>query len=133
MKKSHLSIALYLLLVFASGVLVGGFGHRLYSVNSNEARNERPRPEVFRKRYVERMERRLKLSADQIVKLNAILDVTGARLNELRERSKPETHQIHQEQVQSIQAILTEEQQREYAKMREEREKERKQRGNPPS
>jgi hypothetical protein len=125
MKKSNWSVAAYLFLVFASGVLVGGFGHRLYSANSVSA-TERPLgQEDYRKKYVAEAQSRLKLTPDQVQRLNEIMDLTGARFRELRERHRPEMRQIHQEQVDKINAILSAEQQAEYAKMREERERER--------
>lgn len=129
MKKSSWSVAGYLLLVFLSGVLVGGFGHRLYSTNSvrptGPAERQPTRPEDFRKKYVAEMQNRLKLTSSQLEQLNGILDITRERYRELRERSRPEMRQIQQEQVEKIQAILNQDQQKEFAKFREEREKER--------
>ena len=126
MKRSNWSVAASLLLVFSSGVLVGGFGHRLYSAKTVIA-TERPLgPEDYRRKYIEEARARLRLNDDQVEKLDAIMDLTGARVRELRERHRPEMRQIHQEQVDKINAILSPEQQREYAKMREERDRERK-------
>jgi hypothetical protein len=130
MKKSNWSVAFSLLLVFASGVLVGGFGHRLYSAKSVTATARPMGPEDYRKKYVAEAQSRLKLTPDQVQSLNAIMDLTGARFRELHERNRPERRQIHQEQVDKINGILNPEQQREYAKMREERE--RKRRESPP-
>jgi hypothetical protein len=125
MKKSTWSVAVYVLIVFASGVLVGAFGHRLYSAKSVVAREQQrpPKPEEYRKGYVSRLEARLKLTAEQVEKLNAILDGTRSRYREIRERTKPEMKQIQEEQVQQIESILNAEQQKEYAKFRAEREK----------
>jgi hypothetical protein len=129
MKKSSWSVAAYLIAVFASGVLVGAVGHRLYSTNpviATTATEHQPtRPEDYRKKYVSEMQTRLKLSASQLEQLNGILDITRERFRELRERTRPEMKQIQQEQVEKIQIILNSDQQKEYAKMREERERER--------
>ena len=121
-RKSNWSVALYLFFVFASGVLVGGFGHRLYSAKSVTATG----PEDYRAKYVAEVQSRLNLTSDQVDKLNAIMDLTRARVRELRERSRPEMRQIHQEQVDKMNAILSPEQQREYADFRQERERARK-------
>jgi hypothetical protein len=132
MKKPSWSVAAYLVLVFASGVLVGGFGHRLYSTSSviatSPAERQPNRPEDFRKKYVAEMQSRLQLNSSQLEQLNGILDVTRERYRELRERTRPEMKQIQQEQVEKIQAILNPGQQQEYAKFREERERERQRR-----
>jgi hypothetical protein len=125
MKKSNWSVAIYLFLVFASGVLVGGFGHRLYSAKSVTATVRPLGPEDYRKKYVAEARSRLELNPDQVQRLNEIMDLTGARFRELHERNRPERRQIHEEQVEMINAILSPDQQREYAKMREEREQER--------
>ena len=127
-KKSNWSVAVYLLIVFASGALVGGFSHRLYSAKSVSAVERRLGPEDYRKKYVAEAQSRLNLTPEQVENLNVIMDLTRARFRELRERNEPEVKQIHREQVDKINAMLSPEQQREYAQMREEREQERKRR-----
>lgn len=44
MTRSSISVALYVALVFASGVAVGGFGHWLYASRSVSATTGRPSP-----------------------------------------------------------------------------------------
>jgi hypothetical protein len=129
--KGRFSAALYLLLVFASGALVGAFGHRLYTVGTVSAdKRGRPKnPEEWRKRYINDLQSRLNLSSDQMTQLNVILDETRERFREVHERTDPERKAIHQQQVDRINAMLSEEQRSEYAKFRAEREK---QRGRPP-
>jgi uncharacterized membrane protein len=123
-------IGAYVLGVFLSGVLVGGFAHRLYMVRSvNSAPLSRPRsPEEFRKRYMEEMRTRLHLSREQETTLSQILDETRDRFKELRDRTKPqmdaiqaEQRAIHEEQVAKVKAILNDPQKAEYDKMRAER------------
>ena len=125
MKLSRAAIAVYIGLVFASGALLGAFGHRLYTVSSVSAKTTR-NPEEFRKRYLAEMQRRLNLTPDQAVNLNAILDQTRARYNEARERMR---ESLRQEQVAKVRAILTQEQQVEYEKVQEERQQRQKQKG----
>lgn len=122
MSRSKFVIGIYVAVVFVSGVLVGGFGHRLYtasSVRANVTRN----PEEYRKRYLDEMRARLKLSQDQVQKLNAILDSTRNEFREFRERHKDEYRTIQDGQVKKINDLLTPQQQAEYHKMRDERDK----------
>ncbi|HWZ34034.1 MAG TPA: hypothetical protein VNX18_22000 [Bryobacteraceae bacterium] len=121
MKLSRAAIALYVGLVFASGLVLGAFGQRLYTASVVVPR-QRPNPEEFRKRIVAEYQSRLKLSPDQVGKLNQILDDTRARMEETRKSMRPAYQKIHEEQVAKIREILAPEQLSEYDKMRKERE-----------
>ena len=133
MRRSNLSAGLYLVLVFLSGALVGGFGHRLYTMNPVSASTvSRPKPEDFRKKYVEEMRTRLKLNAVQQQQLSQIMDVTRDRYRELHERTKPQLDAIKAQEKeiqgqhrQEVRAILSDVQRSEYEKMIAEREKHR--------
>ena len=125
MKRSSSSAALYLALVFLSGALVGGFGHRLYMMKSVSANTAPRNPEEFRRKWVDEMQTRLRLSPDQMGKLQTILDKTRQRYHEVHERSKPEMTAIQEDQVRKVNAILTPVQQTEYEKLRAEREERR--------
>jgi hypothetical protein len=125
MKRSNLSVAIYLLVVFLSGAVVGGFAHRLYMVKNVQAGPGRPRPEEFRQRYLGEMKSRLQMDDTQTARLNEILDRTATRFKSLRESHKPAYAQIHEEQVREINAILNDSQKAEYEKFRQEREKRR--------
>jgi len=123
MKKSGFIVALYLLLTFFSGVAVGGFGFWLYTTRSvNAESGGRLSPEEYRKRYVQEMESRLKLTPDQLQKLSVILDSTRALFKEVADKHRPEFDAIQQHQTHQIRAILNPEQQVEYEKLRAERE-----------
>ena len=122
MRLNRAGIALYVGLIFASGVAIGAFGHRLYTANSISANTTR-NPEEWRKRYMSEMTSRLGLRHEQVTKLNTILDETRARFQEVHEKSRPEMEAIRKEQIQRIRAILDGAQQVEYEKMREERER----------
>lgn len=124
MRRSSLITGLYLLLLFFSGVAVGGFGVHLYTLRSVSARNPR-NPDEFRNHYIAELKTRLKLSDDQAKQLGPILDETWRRHRELVKRHRPEMKAIQDEQVAKIRAILTDSQQAEYAKLLEEREKQR--------
>lgn len=120
MNLSKASISLYAVLIFLSGVAVGWFGLRLYTVNTVNANAVRS-PEEWRKRYTAEMQNRLRLDGTQLKKLNAILDETHVRFMDARERMKPEMDRIRDEQVDKVRAMLTDPQKAEYEKMRRER------------
>jgi hypothetical protein len=126
MKRSNLTIALYVLLVFAAGVAVGGFGHQLYTVKTVTATTKRKTPDDYRRAYMAEMKQRLKLNDTQAVNVEKVLDATRDRYRAFRERSKPEMDQIQADQTTTIRGILNDEQMREYDKMRAEREARRK-------
>ena len=123
MTLSRWKIALYVGLVFVSGALLGAFSHRLYTVSGVSANAPR-NPEEFRKRYMEEMKSRLKLTADQVTKLSVILDETRARVRSTRESIEPEIRKIREEQQEKVHQILSADQRPEYDKMRQEREAE---------
>lgn len=121
MKRSRWTIALYVGLVFASGIVVGAFGHRftvVSAVSANAGRN----PEEFRKRFHAEMKSRLSLTKDQIARLDAILEQTRAEFNSTRDSIEPALQKIREDQHQRILAILAPAQRAEYEKMRQERE-----------
>ena len=115
MKLSRWTIALYVGLVFASGVVVGAFGHRFTDVSAVSA-NARRNPEEFRKRFTAEM-------------LNEVLESTRAEFRTTRDSIEPALGKIRDEQHQRILAILNAGQQAEYEKMRQEREAHAKQSG----
>ena len=124
MRRNSLTI-LYLAILFLSGVAVGGFGLRLYTLNSVRASGGRPSPEEFQRRYVAELRTRLSLSDDQVSKLGPILDDTRKQFRELREKHRPELKAIQDEQTQRIRALLNDSQQAEFARFLDEREKQR--------
>ena len=124
MRRSFVT-GFYLLLLFLSGVAVGAFGLRLYTLNSVSASVNTRNPEEFRRRYVAELRTRLKLTDDQVNRLGPILDETRQRYHDLHEKHKPEMKLIQDDQVQKIRAILTDAQQTEYTRLLDEREKQR--------
>ena len=123
MRLSRGAIALYVGLVFACGVVLGTFGDRLYNASVVVAKPAATKnPEEFRKRIIAEYQSRLKLTDQQVLKLNSIMDETRARVEETRQKMKPAYQKIHDEQNDKIRALLTEDQQLEYDKMRKERE-----------
>ncbi len=107
---------------------MGAFSHRLYTVSGVSANAPR-NPEEFRRRYMEEMKTRLKLTPDQVTQLSAILDETRSRVRSTRESIEPEIRKIREEQQEKVHHILSAEQRPEYDQMRKEREAEIQRRG----
>jgi|DewCreStandDraft_4_1066084.scaffolds.fasta_scaffold96242_3 hypothetical protein len=126
MKRSNLTVALSLLIVFASGVVVGVVGDRYFTGRQQMAQKTPRTPEEYRRAYVEEMTRRLKLTPEQLEKLNVILDETREQFRQLREKQRPEFRALQEAQTEKINAILDDQQREEYARMRKEREEKRK-------
>jgi hypothetical protein len=139
MRRKTLSAALYVSSVFLSGAVVGGFAHRLYTMNSVLASPVSSKPDDFRRKYLDEMRTRLGLSAEKVSQINAILDSTKTRYNDVRAKwdkeakakAKPELKAIHEDQVHKIKEILSEAQQAEYDRFRADREKRRQQNAKP--
>ena len=122
MKRWNLPIALYVLLVFVSGGVVGALGYRIY--NPPSARSNAPRltPEQWRRQNMNEMQQRLALDADQMQKLNAIYDETDSRFRAAREKHNQVVKQIREEHVSKVKELLTSDQIPKYEQMRAERE-----------
>jgi Spy/CpxP family protein refolding chaperone len=129
MLKSRFSALLSLLLVFLSGVLVGGFAYRLYNVSVIAAPNNarRPDPEEARRHIVADMQGHLKLDSQQVDKLQQIFDQTRDQFHQIHDRMNAEGQAIHTSQIEKIKAILRPDQLPLYDQWRAERERDRKQ------
>jgi uncharacterized protein YnzC (UPF0291/DUF896 family) len=122
MPRSRISIALYLILVFASGILVGVASYRLYSTSTASA-NYTAKATIgeFRRRYLEGMRTNVGASEEQMNKVAAILDDTKRRLDELAAQEKPLHDQIRTEHIEEIRALLNDHQKIAYDNWRAER------------
>jgi hypothetical protein len=125
MPKTRLSATLYLILVFASGILVGIVSHRLYvttTVNANYTLTPPPRTaEQVRKQYLADMRVKVGVNDQQLDAVNRILDNTKQRFDDLQAKDKVIRDQIHQEQIDQIDALLTPAERTAYANWRAER------------
>jgi Spy/CpxP family protein refolding chaperone len=130
MLKSRFSALLSLLLVFLSGVLVGGFAYRLYNVSVAAAPNSGKKldPEEARKHIVADMRERLKLDAHQVDQLQQIFDETRDQFHQFHDKMNAEGQAIHNGQIEKIKTILRAEQLPVYEQWRAERDRERQQR-----
>jgi len=123
MKRANLSIVVYVVLVFLSGVLVGAVGFGLYDSRAAGDKAEPCSPEALRQRYREELRTRLQLGPDQLKKLDVILVQTHNHFVALRYKYKPEVSAIQDAHADSIRAILDDRQRAEYEKLRQERQK----------
>jgi hypothetical protein len=123
MTRKNLPIALYLLLVFGSGAVVGGLGYRTY--NPPTARSgsaPRPSPSEWRRQYIEETKARLSLTDDQVQQLTTILDQTDARFRDIRQHENQMIRQVGEEHFERVRTILTADQIPKYEKLHAERE-----------
>jgi hypothetical protein len=127
MNRTQSSLALALVLVFASGIAVGGFGYHLYTAKTVTATSG-PSPDKFRKDFVADMKVKLGMTDDQVGKMNAVLDQTRLQYKEVRDRMKPDMNRIKSEQIEKINSFLSPEQQKSYQQLRAERDEKAKQR-----
>ena len=121
MKRSTFQAALYVALVFVSGIAVGGFGHWMYASRSVNATSGRPSPEEFRRRYVAELENRLKLNEEQVAQLQTILEQTRMLYKQVYDKHRPEYTAIHEAQTTQIRQLLSPWQLAEYDQYRIER------------
>ncbi len=122
MTRSNISIAIYLSLVFLSGILLGAVGLGLYNAQV-QAKADPCGPDAMRARYREDLRTRLQLSSGQLAKLDSIMEATHQRFRALRDKYRPEVKAIQAEQSDSIRAMLDDRQRVEYDKLQQEREK----------
>jgi hypothetical protein len=124
MPRTRISIALYLVLVFASGILVGIVSHRLYATNSASANNTPPRSMTeFRRRYLDGMRTKVGVSEAQIAAITATLDETQRKYAALAAQEQPLHDKIQQEHIEEVKALLNDQQKIAYDNWRAERAK----------
>ncbi|MGA3024424.1 MAG: hypothetical protein ABSF98_06625 [Bryobacteraceae bacterium] len=119
-KKSNLVVVGYLLLVFLAGVVVGGFGDRLFLARHANARLT---PEQYRDKLVAELQKRLDLRPAQVAQLNGIFDATGVRFRDIHKRIEPDIAALRTDHDDRVRAILDDRQRAEYDKWRAERDK----------
>jgi hypothetical protein len=123
--KSRSSAAFYLVLVFASGILVGVVSNRLYLTTTASA-NATPRTMAeYRQRFFAEMRQKVGVRDDQIAPITSELDFTKKRFDELHAQEKPLHDQIQQEHIARMKALLNDKQKALYDEWRAERERSR--------
>jgi len=122
--RSNAAIAFYLFLVFGSGILVGAFGYRLYTVSGVSATSTvDDSPQARRTRFVADLKQRLGLRPEQVGQLNRILDEGRARSHEIHRKIDPELTALRHEQDGKISAMLDARQRAEFDRWRAEQDK----------
>jgi hypothetical protein len=131
MLKTRVSAFYSLLVVFLSGILVGGLGYRWYSVNSPAAEKSATRknsPEEVKRRIIAEMTDVLKLDVGQVDQLGKILDDTRSKFDVVHGEMNKKGHEIWQDQIDQVNQILRPDQRPLYQQLREKHEKEREER-----
>jgi hypothetical protein len=124
MPRTRLSAILYLVLVFASGILVGVASTRLYAVKASVPTVTPPRTMAeLTNRYVTEMRQKVGVNDEQATAVTRILADTKKKYDDLRREERPMRDKIQQEQIDAIDALLTPEQKPAYAAWRAERQK----------
>ena len=124
MPRSRLTIALYLILVFASGILVGVVSHRLYATTSTASANNSPQTVTeFRRRYLEGMKKEVGASPAQLVEIGKILEDTKKKVDELAAAERPLHDKIQQDHIDQIKELLSPQQRIAYEDWRAARER----------
>jgi len=122
MPRTRLRAILYLILVFASGVLVGVASTRLYAVKASVPTPAAPRTMAeFTRRYTDEMRQQIGVNDQQVAAVEKILADSKKRYDDLRREQRPMRDRIQQEQVDSIRAVLTDAQKPAYEAWRAER------------
>jgi len=123
MPRTRLSAIFYLVLVFASGILVGVASTRLYAVKAS-VRVSAPRNMAeFRSRYMSEMRQKVGVNDTQAAAVARILDDTKKKFDDIRREERPLRDRIQQEQIDEIRAVLTDVQKPAYDAWRAERQK----------
>ncbi len=125
MPRTRIGIAsFYLILVFASGIMVGIVSFRLYAANTASANNSPRSMTEFRRRYLDGMRTKVGVSEAQIVEITRTLDETKRRFDALAAQEQPLHDKIQQEHVDAVKALLKADQQKiAYDNWRAERER----------
>lgn len=123
LSRSRITIAFYLVLVFASGILVGVESHRLYATTSTARANSPQNMSEFRRRYLDGMKTQVGVSDSQLTQINNILEDTKNKVNELAALEKPLHDRIQQEHIDQIKDLLTPQQKTAYDNWRAARQK----------
>jgi hypothetical protein len=122
MPRTRISIAIYLVLVFASGIMVGLVSYRLYATKTASANNS-PGMSEFRNRYLDGMRTKVGVSEAQIVQITRELDATKQKFDALAAEEQPLHDKIQQDHIDNIKALLTDRQKVAYDSWRAERER----------
>jgi len=123
MPRTRVSAALYLILVFVSGILVGAVSLRLYMTKTISANNPPQNMAEYRKRYLAEMRAKVKVNDTQVASVTALLDNAKGKFDALHAQDTALHDKIQQDLIDSIRAQLTDQQKVAYDAWRAERER----------
>ena len=123
MTGNRTSAILYLTLVFASGILVGGVSHRLYMTTSASASTTTETSAQWHKRYLKTMKEKVAVSDAQISVVDKLLSDAKRKMDDLRAQEKPVHDKLQQELIEDIRSGLNDQQKAAYDTWRAERER----------
>lgn len=123
MTGNRTSAILYLILVFASGILVGGVSHRLYMTTSASASTTTETSAQWRKRYLKTMKEKVAVSDAQISVVDKLISDAKRKMDDLRAQEKPLHDKLQQELIEDIRSGLNDQQKAAYDTWRAERER----------
>jgi hypothetical protein len=124
MPRTRLSAIFYLLLVFASGILVGVVSTRLYAVKASVPATAPRNMAELRTSYMSEMRKRIPgVNDEQAAAVTKILDDTKKKFDDIRREERPLRDHIQQEQIDAIRAVLTDSQRPAFESWRAERQK----------
>jgi hypothetical protein len=121
MPRTRITIALYLVLVFASGILVGVVSNRLYATSTASANSSPRNMSEFRKRYLDGMRTRVGASEAQIAAITKQLDETKQKYDDLAAMEQPLHDKVQEDHIQAIKGLLSPQQNIAYDNWRAER------------
>jgi hypothetical protein len=119
MRRNRWTAILFAVFLFCCGVVCGVMAQRYLSATVSNTKTA----EDFRHRYVSEMKTKLKLTPDQVNRLEVILDETKAQYKAVRDESRPAMLKIKEEQIRRVESILSPEQVPAYEKLVAERER----------
>jgi peptidoglycan hydrolase CwlO-like protein len=123
MPRTRITIVLYLILVFASGITVGIVSNRLYATSTASANNSPRSMTEFRKRYLDGMRIKVGASQKQIEEITLTLDETKRKFDALAAQEQPLHDKIQQDHIDEVKALLNDQQRIAYDNWRAERER----------
>ena len=112
MANTKLSAFFSLLLVFLSGMVVGGFVYRVYTTSgvqtpaSSKGPEEKRDPEAIRKHNIDEMTQVVHLDQQQVVQLEKIYDHIREQFDQVSQKHNADIRAIFDDQVAQIKAML---------------------------
>jgi hypothetical protein len=121
--SARINAALYLILVFGSGILVGAVSHRLYTTKTASANSSPQNMVEYRKRYFAEMRAKVKVNDAQVAAVTVILNNAKGKFDALHTQDTALHDKIQQDLIDQIRAQLDNKQKVAYDAWHAERER----------